>query len=202
MLVIDIDPRSGGDKSWESISAQPTRALPHSWRVRSGGNGEHLCFQNTLGIKGGDLARGIEVKGKGGYVVGVGCPHISGRTYEWQPQCNPKEAPLAPPPDWLAKLIGNRTYLGVTMPPQAWANLLRERFGEGARRKTLLRIVGKLATVPGNDSQIITELMLAWSVAKCDPPLPEAEVVSVVEDIFTREQASHKWLEVDAYVRG
>ena len=60
--------------------------------------------------------------------------------------------------------------------------------------------MGKLATVPGNCPQIVTELMLAWSVARCTPPLPESEVVSVVEDIFTREQASYKWLKVDDYV--
>ena len=126
MLVIDVDPRNGGDQTWASISGQPTRALPHTWRVRTGGGGEHICFQNTLGIKGGDLDRGIEIKAKGGYVVGVGCKHVSGRLYAWQPQCSPKDAPLAEPPAWLAKLIGNRTYLGATMPPQAWVNFLRE----------------------------------------------------------------------------
>ena len=55
-----------------------------------------------------------------------------------------------------------------------------------------------MPTVPGNCPQIVTELMLAWN-APCDPPLPESEVVSVVEDIFTREQASHKWLTVEDY---
>ena len=39
--------------------------------------------------------------------------HESGRRYAWQPQCSPKDAPLADPPEWLAKLIGNRTYLGA-----------------------------------------------------------------------------------------
>ena len=98
--------------------------------------------------------------------------------------------------EWLAKLIGNRTYLGAPMPLQAWVKQLRETFHEGARRKALLRIVGKLATIPGNDPQIITELMLAWNAVRCLPPLPESEVASVVEDIFTRESASHNWLKV------
>ena len=188
LLVIDIDPRNGGDQSWAAINAQPTRAVPHTWRVRTGGGGEHLIFRNTLGVRCGDLDRGIEIKAKGGYIVGPACAHESGRRYEWQPQCSPKDAPLADPPEWLAKLIGNRTYLGAPMPPQAWVKQLRETFYEGARRKALLRIVGKLATVPGNDSQIVTELMLAWSSVRCLPPLPESEVASVVEDIFTREQ--------------
>ena len=65
-------------KTWAAISGQPTRALPHTWRVRTGGGGEHIIFQNTLGIKGGDLDRGIEIKAKGGYIVGVGCKHVSG----------------------------------------------------------------------------------------------------------------------------
>jgi Bifunctional DNA primase/polymerase, N-terminal len=106
LLVIDVDPRNGGDQTWASISCQPTRALPHTWRVRTGGGGEHICFQNTLGIKGGDLDRGIEIKAKGGYIVGVGCKHVSGRLYAWQPQCSPKHAPLAEPPPWLKHLTG------------------------------------------------------------------------------------------------
>ena len=190
LLVIDVDPRNGGDQSWAAISAQPTRAVPHTWRVRTGGGGEHILFRNTLGVRCGDLDRGIEIKAKGGYIVGPTCSHESGRRYEWQPQCSPKDAPLADPPEWLAKLIGNRTYLGAPMPPQAWVKQLRETFYEGARRKALLRIVGKLATIPGNDPQIVTELMLAWSTVRCLPPLPESEVASVVEDIFTREHST------------
>ena len=73
LLVIDIDPRNGGDQSWAAISAQPTRAMPHTWRVRTGGGGEHILFRNTLGVRCGDLDRGIEIKAKGGYVVGRTC---------------------------------------------------------------------------------------------------------------------------------
>ena len=76
LLVIDIDPRNGGDQSWAAMSAQPTRAVPHTWRVRTGGGGEHLIFRNTLGVRCGDLDRGIEIKAKGGYVVGVDVPHM------------------------------------------------------------------------------------------------------------------------------
>ena len=73
LLVIDVDPRNGGDQSWAAINAQPTRAVPHTWRVRTGGGGEHIIFRNTLGVRCGDLDRGIEIKAKGGYVVGVTC---------------------------------------------------------------------------------------------------------------------------------
>ena len=176
LLVIDVDQRNGGDQTWAAICAEPTRAVLHTWRVRTGGGGEHILFRNTLGVRCGDLDRGIEIKAKGGYIVGPACPHESGRRYEWQPQCSPKDAPLADPPEWLTKLIGVRTYLGTPMPPQAWVKQLRETFHEGARRKALLRIVGKLATIPGNDPQIVTELMLAWSGVRCEPPLPESEV--------------------------
>jgi hypothetical protein len=196
LLVIDIDPRHGGDAAWAAISGQPTRAVPHTWRVRTGGGGEHIYLQNTIGVSGGDLDKGVEIKGKGGYIVGPACLHESGKRYAWQPQCSPKDAPLAPPPAWLAGLITHRTYLGKTMAPREWVRIARERYAEGHRRSALLRIVGKLATVPGNCSQLVAELMLAWNEARCDPPLPESEVSSVVEDIFTREQVGHKWLRV------
>ena len=103
-------------------------------------------------------------------------------------------------PQWLAKLIGNRTYLGATMPPQAWANFLRERFAEGARRKALLRIVGKLATVPGNCPQIVTELMLAWNVAKCDAAPARERGRQRRRGYFHPRAGQHKWLKVDDYV--
>ena len=137
----------GGDETWAEIGGQPTRGLPHTWRVHTGGGGVHICFQNTPRIRAASSTEAWRLRvgarrGVGGYIV-------SGRLYTWQPQCSPRDAPLAEPPAWLAKLIGNRTHLGTTMPPQAWANFLREQFAEGARRKALLRIVGKLATVLG-----------------------------------------------------
>jgi bifunctional DNA primase/polymerase-like protein len=85
-LVIDVDPRHGGDKTWEKLYRQPSRYLPHTWEALTGGGGRHIFFANPHGIKCGSLAAGVDLKGVGGYVVGVGSWHLSGKQYRWAPQ--------------------------------------------------------------------------------------------------------------------
>jgi hypothetical protein len=73
ILVVDIDPRHGGHDKWAEIANVPTRAVPHTWEVRTGRYdgkyGRHLYFRNP-GIAKGVLDKGVEVQGKGGYVLG------------------------------------------------------------------------------------------------------------------------------------
>jgi hypothetical protein len=81
LLVIDADTKHDGLGNWKELWAQPTRALPHTWLVRTGGGGSHTIFDNTAAkIRCGYLAAGVQVKAMGGYVVGVTSKHSSGRT--------------------------------------------------------------------------------------------------------------------------
>ena len=89
LLVVDIDPRNSGDKTWAAISGQPTRALPHTWRVRTGGGGEHICFQEHARHQG----RRPRSRHRDQSPRAVTSSASAARTraavvYEWQPQCN------------------------------------------------------------------------------------------------------------------
>jgi hypothetical protein len=194
-LVVDIDPRNRGDETWGDISAQPTRAVPHSWTVRTGGGGLHYIFANPGGLRAGDLDRGVEIKTRaGGYIVGVTCKHQSGRTYDWLPQCHPGTAPLAAPPAWLLEVINTRTYLGKVTPPDEWRKLAGGRLRDGERHKGLLRIAGHLIAIPGVDPLEVRELLIGWDEGRCDPPLGAREIVQIVGNICERELAKRKWL--------
>jgi hypothetical protein len=189
-MVIDTDPKHHGDESWAAMANQPARAVSHSWRSRTGSNGLHLFFKNTAEIRNsvGKLDKGIDVRGKKGYVVGPGCKHESGRTYQWEPQCSPDEAPLADPPAWLIEVIKLRTYCGTVTPPDEWRRRAREPHHDGERNDTLLKIAGHLISLPGSDPLEILELLIGWDEGRNQPPLGADRVRKIIEDHSARER--------------
>ncbi len=71
VIVLDVDPRHGGDCSLEALERQHGE-LPPTWRALTGGGGLHIYFSppavdipNSVGV----LAPGLDVRGDGGYVV-------------------------------------------------------------------------------------------------------------------------------------
>src|SRR5262245_11530662 len=71
-VVIDVDPRHGGDNSLAELEAKHG-PLPKTRKARTGGGGEHIYFRLPRGVavkndNRGGLAPGLDVKAKGGYV--------------------------------------------------------------------------------------------------------------------------------------
>jgi len=194
LLVIDADVKHGGLQTWADMWGQPTRALPHTWQVRTGSGGLHVIFKNTLTIRCGELDKGIDIRATNGYIVGATCKHASGGTYDWLPQCSPKDAPLAEPPEWLLAIIRTRTYLGRTTSLQERRRIAGTRLQDGERNKTLLRIAGHLISNPLNDPVEIRELILGWNRGMCEPPLPDKRIIQIVEGLCERELSKGKWL--------
>ncbi len=61
VLVLDVDPRSGGAESLASLEAAHG-ALPATYEVRTGGNGRHLYFRpNGTRVRNRTLAPGVEL---------------------------------------------------------------------------------------------------------------------------------------------
>lgn len=90
-VVIDIDPKNGGDASLNLLE-QEDFELPRTATARTGDHagdrGRHFYFipeqhhvNSTTGLLGFD---GIDVRGHGGYVVLPPSAHHSGVEYEWE----------------------------------------------------------------------------------------------------------------------
>src|SRR3954471_16359597 len=82
-FVLDVDPRNGGEETLAALEAEHG-PLPATLTTMTGGGGLHFEFRwpefpVTSGA--GKLGRGVDVKGKGGYVVGAGSKHNSGAIY-------------------------------------------------------------------------------------------------------------------------
>lgn len=98
LVVIDIDPRNGGDATFLNLNEEAYE--PNTMTVETGGGGLHYyCRYNSAMPK--ELGDGVDVKTDGGYVLGPTSLHISGKTYEVVEGTD--ELPLAHVPKHLTR---------------------------------------------------------------------------------------------------
>ena len=195
LIVLDIDRKQGVD-GFETLAVLEGRlgALPRTVTVETGGGGSHFYFrkplQTTIKNSAGNLGPGIDVRGEGGYVVGVPSLHPNGRRYDWRSDCALDQIPIAPLPDrWLQALIRPkqgatvlaRTTSATTTTHYGSAALSREadrvaRAKEGTRNATLFEASAALGSLCAGGE--ITEsdffAALTWAGERCGLPAEEA----------------------------
>jgi hypothetical protein len=182
IVVLDIDPAHGGDKSvsdWE----QQHGPLPRTVEVKTGGGGRHLYFKHPGGLvhnKVG-IAPGIDLRGDGGCVVAPPSIHPSGNTYTWVKRHEPGEIAIAELPTWLLKMV---TVKGRSAGHSVdyWRQLVHQGVVEGERNSTIASLAGHLFW-HGVDSDVVQDLILCWNRVRCQPPLEDDEVVHTVQSI-------------------
>lgn len=92
LSVIDVDHGQGKDgfKNLETLEKEHG-IIPRNICVRTGSGGLHIYLaapDEPIGISASRLAKHIDVRGDGGYVVAPPSNHISGNSYTWE---NPDE---------------------------------------------------------------------------------------------------------------
>jgi hypothetical protein len=80
LIVLDIDPKHGGDATLERLERR-FRPLSATVEAVTGGGGRHLYFAHPGGLtrNRAGLAQGIDLRGDGGYVVAPPSIHPSGQ---------------------------------------------------------------------------------------------------------------------------
>lgn len=126
LVVLDIDPRSGGDVALAELTATHG-LLPSTVKAYTGGSGQHLYFRHPgRHIGCGPLVPGVDVKGDGGIVVCPPSRHVSGAPYRWAPGRRLGQFPLADLPAWLSMMV-----------PHAHSRAHEEGVGEDPPQRTL-----------------------------------------------------------------
>lgn len=99
-VVLDIDPRNGGDDTWVELQ-RPHGPWPETAIQLTGGGGSHYLFRvQSRRIR--SPGRGIDAKDNGGYIVAWPSTHLSGARYQWEGSADPLDGfPIADPPAWL-----------------------------------------------------------------------------------------------------
>ncbi len=181
LVVLDVDIRNGGDETLAKLEAKYGK-LPPTLTVKTGGGGKHYYFKYPEEVEkipsgAGVLGQGLDIKADGGYVVAPPSRHISGGVYEWENF----NQPLAKLPTGLLDLIlskhsshnGHKKYKDI---------LMGSVIQEGERNNTLTSFGGYLRG-KGLDEEMITEILLAINIARCQPPLPIEEVIRIAESV-------------------
>lgn len=101
LMVIDVDPRNGGDVTWAELSKGRTVETMTSVSGRGDG-GFHLWLQRIEGPIKSKLGSGVDVKvGGKGYIVAPPSIHPdSGKPYTWE-----SDGDQAQPHGWLAEVV-------------------------------------------------------------------------------------------------
>ena len=103
LVVVDIDPRNGGDRTWADLVKRHGRAIERTWRVRTGSGGTHFYYAapSRIALRSGShaLGQGVDMKAHGGFVIAPPSLHVSGTFYRYE------SGVLAPFPAALLRLV-------------------------------------------------------------------------------------------------
>ena len=200
LVVVDVDPAHGGDRTMESVEAE-FGPLPLTRTVRTPSGGRHLYFRHPGGLVRNDagrvLGRGVDLRGDGGYVIAPPSRAASG-TYA----VVARGGTIADLPDWLLERLAEREHPRALAPssvraPTAWANAAlngeidRVRSAtEGTRNETLNRVAYRLGQIVGAgalDEGVVESALVGEAIAI---GLGEREAVRTVRSGLTAGESA------------
>ncbi len=131
VVVIDVDPRHGGDDSLVDLG-RDVGGLPETVTNLTGSGGQHFLFaypkghalRNAVNLKG--KYAGLDVRAENGFIVIPPSRHVSGRNYEWDIEHAPGEFPLATLPDALLELLSDAERIRKPITPEEWVSFPSE----------------------------------------------------------------------------
>jgi hypothetical protein len=188
LLIVDIDPRNGGPASSAEL-AQGIGPIPETVEIITGGGGRHLPFRYGGGRVREELAKGIGLKGDGGYFVAPPSLHASGRRYAFDEARGGRNALLNPTlaPQWLLDYIDaeNTPEAGNQNPDST--TKAGEKVGPGDRHKYLVSQAGSMRR-RGMSEKAIEAALIAENRERCDPPKTDAQVRQIAVSVSRSER--------------
>lgn len=171
IVVLDIDNRHHGVSSLRALEKQ-NGLLPEGPQVITGGGlHRYFAYPRFLVKNKVNLLPGVDLRGNGGFVVAPGSLHKSGRTYLFK--FGTKDLPLPTLPAWLSNRPVAPTLSSIE------PELI---IPEGKRNSTLASLAGTMRS-RGMTEKAIEAALLEDNARRCDPPLSEQEVRSIVRSI-------------------
>jgi hypothetical protein len=172
IVVFDIDPRNGGDDSWDAFIKEHGDTPDGAYQLTAGG-GQHYIANWQDGIKSCELRPGVDLLANGRYFL-ASPSNINGKSYEWEASSDPFDgvAPFTIPEAWRAamavrKVISNAAESGLIT---------------GNRNAGLTAIAGSMRHYGLSEHEIHAALMVA-NATRCEIPLPASEVAQIAHSV-------------------
>jgi hypothetical protein len=176
IFVVDVD---GDDAALRQLGDMPSTVSVTTAR------GQHYYFKYPdmpVRNSAGKIAPGVDVRGDGGYVLAPPSIHPTGLRYRWTAGCHNA---IATAPAWLLKALAERTEAKKATSAAEWRQLA-SGVVEGCRNATLTKLCGHLLRHYVSPD-LTLQLLQAWNLTHCRPPLPEDEVACLLRSIGNKE---------------
>jgi putative DNA primase/helicase len=170
LVVVDVDPRNGGDQSYAQLKLDFPGVFTELVKVRSGSSGTHLYYQHPgshVPCR-ANLRPGIDVKADGGYIVAPPSTHVGGERYRFTSN-NAWQVPLLPAalrsfitPQAQAQQCEGQSpsialdSLHVTQPIKT---LIRNGKPKGQRSEAIFSAMRSMIKTGHSDGEIVAVLM-------------------------------------------
>jgi hypothetical protein len=194
IVVLDVDPRHGGESSLEDLQKR-LGPLPATLESLTGGGGRHIFFVHPgpgtrvpSRTRLADLS-GLDVRGDGGVIVAPPSAHHSGSHYAWPPADGDGTVALAAIPESLLEVMVARSEPLSRDPVHSESGSICK----GERNSTLASLAGSMVH-RGMSEKAVLAALLEENDERCDPPLEEREVRKIARSISRYEPgASTQW---------
>lgn len=196
-FVVDVDIKGGGEDTWDMLRAQHA-ALPETIEAVTGTGGRHILYalpsEFPVNNSQGKIGPGIDVRGKGGYIVAAPSVHPeTKRRYSWDGLQEIEQQAIAPAPAWLLGLLkaADQRKEPLKIP---------DRIAAGGRNDLLFRAACRLRRIAFGEEEIFASLK-EINRQRCNPPLEERELRTIAgsaaryaptADVFSASQTAHK----------
>lgn len=142
ILVLDVDGKQGE----QSLIEFERRGwhVPDTFTAQTGGGGQHIYFlwPESADVRNSQskIAPGLDIRGRGGYVVAPPSLHASGARYE----INESAIPPVPCPEWLLSLIQESQSAQTRQGGTAAGAAPSQPVGKGGRTNRLVSLAGSM----------------------------------------------------------
>jgi hypothetical protein len=191
LVVLDIDPRHGGEESIRQFD------IPQTVEVITGSGGRHYYFALPDGIEirnsAGKLAPGLDVRGHNGYIVAPPSMHVCGNEYRWK--TDPQTMQAAACPVWLkqerdgaSRPMLSNTDGNVRLPQPPSGGLRRsapidDTIPAGQRNAQLTSIAGAMRR-KGCDRDAILAALMSINQKRCRPLMDYDELRGIAQSVW------------------
>ena len=182
-FVLDVDVKDGGLDSYEYLLHQHGQ-FPDTIEQVTGTGGKHILFSLPADFpvrnSASQLAKGIDIRGKGGYIVAAPSIHPETRQeYIWDGAKEFADQQLAPAPAWLVAWLKN----GGDRKADPAAAPIAKKLLKGERHNSLLSIAGSMRK-RGLEAQHIYPVLSQVNRERCEPPYDEEHLRKMADSVM------------------
>ena len=186
-FAIDFDMHEGSGngldfkREWEIENGE----LPETWTAITGSGGLQMYYRSARDIRNSsNQSIGVDVRGRGGFVVFPPSLHPCGEHYEWS--VSPDDCELADADDTVYRFLD--AVQPVKRGEDGWrADRVEVPDRIATDRNDRLFSIGRSFLSKGIDHATVETMVRALNAERCDPPLGDAELRKLIGSINSKE---------------